>query len=77
MSNNNVLITALAIVFMTVAGCATYFHVVDSNNNKEIVVRAIERGLDPVQASCAANIATSSRDVRSTCEKMAIIKGAK
>ncbi len=75
LDNHNVFVTALAIVIMTVTGCLTYFNVVDSNNNKEIVSRAIERGGDPIQAACAASISTSQRDVRATCEKMAIIKG--
>jgi hypothetical protein len=75
MDNSNVFVSAAAIVIIAVSGCITYSNIVDSNNNKEIVSRAIERGMDPVQASCAANISTNSRDIRSTCEKMAIIKG--
>lgn len=75
MDSSNVFVTAAAIVVIAVSGCITYFNVVDSNNSKEIVSRAIERGMDPMQASCAANISTNSRDVRATCEKMAIIKG--
>jgi hypothetical protein len=75
MEGNNVLVTAAAIVIISVAGCLTYLNVVDSNNNKEIVSRAIERGMDPLQASCAANISTNSKDIRTTCEKLAIIKG--
>jgi hypothetical protein len=75
MEGNNVLVTAAAIVIISVAGCVTYLNVVDSNNNKEIVSRAIERGMDPLQASCAANISTNSKDIRTTCEKLAIIKG--
>ena len=72
---NNMFVTIAGIVAVTAIGCITYFHVVDSNNSKEIVSRAIERGLDPMTASCAANIATNNRDIRSTCEKMSIIKG--
>ena len=72
---NNMLITIAGIVAVTAIGCVTYSHVVDSNNSKEIVSRAIERGLDPMTASCDANIATNKRDIRSTCEKMSIIKG--
>jgi hypothetical protein len=72
---NNMFVTIAGIVAVTAIGCVTYFHVIDSNNSKEIVSRAIERGLDPMTASCAANIATNNRDIRSTCEKMSIIKG--
>lgn len=73
--NNNILYTICGIGFMTFIGCLTYLEVVESNNNKEIVTRAIERGLDPVTAACAGQISTKSKDLRSTCEKLAIIKG--
>lgn len=75
MDNFNILYTIIGIVAVTAIGCVTYSHVTDSNNSKEIVSRAIERGLDPMVASCAANVATNNRDVRSTCEKVNIIKG--
>lgn len=75
MEGTNVFITAFAIVIIAVSGCITYYNVVESNNSKEIVSRAIERGIDPVQASCASKLSTNSKDVRNTCEKMAIIKG--
>jgi tryptophan synthase alpha subunit len=75
METENVFVTIAGIVLVTLIGCMTYFNVIESNNNKEIVTRAIERGIDPVVASCAANINTSSRDIRSTCEKVSIIKG--
>ena len=73
--NNNILYTICGIVFMTVIGCLTYQEIVESNNNKEIVTRAIERGLDPVTAACAGQISSKNKDLRSTCEKLAIIKG--
>lgn len=75
MTSENVFVTSAAIVIIVIAGCMTYSSVIDSNNSKEIVSRAIERGMDPVQASCAAAINSSQRDVRATCEKFAIIKG--
>jgi hypothetical protein len=75
MENSNIFVTIAGIVAVTAIGCFTYSHVVDSNNNKEIVSRAIERGLDPMTASCAANIATNNKEIRSTCEKISIIKG--
>lgn len=71
----NVFYTILGIVCVTAIGCVTYFAVVDSNNSKEIVTRAIERGVDPLVAACSANVTTGSKDVRSTCEKINIIKG--
>jgi hypothetical protein len=73
--NNNILYTICGIGFMTLIGCLTYEGVVQSNNNKEIVTRAIERGLDPVTAACAGQISTGNKDLRATCEKLAIIKG--
>jgi hypothetical protein len=75
MDSINILSTIIGIVAVAAIGCFTYAHVIDSNNSKEIVSRAIERGLDPMVASCAAQVATNSRDVRSTCEKVNIIKG--
>lgn len=74
MNHNNVLISAAAMVLMTLAGCLTYFHVVDSNNNKEVVTRAIERGNDPISAACAASLSNSSKDMKTTCEKLALIR---
>ena len=74
MDSNNVFVTAAAIVAMTVAGCLTYFNVVDSNNNKEIVTRAIERGNDPIAAACAANLGNQSKDVKNTCEKLTLMR---
>ena len=73
--NHNILYTICGIVFVMLIGSLTYEGVVQSNNNKEIVTRAIERGLDPVTAACAGQISTSNKDVRSTCEKVSIIKG--
>lgn len=73
--NNNILYTICGIAFVALIGCLTYENIVESNNNKEIVTRAIERGLDPVTAACAGKISTSNRDLRATCEKLAIIKG--
>ena len=76
MTENNTISTIAGIVAVALIGSLTYFHVVDSNNNKEIITRAIERGLDPISAACASKIGThSSADIRATCEKMAIIKG--
>ena len=75
MDNQNVFWTILGIVTITVSCCITYFAVVDSNNSKEIVSRAIERGIDPVVAACAAQVTTGNQSVRSTCEKVQIIKG--
>lgn len=73
--NKNILYTICGIVALMAIGCVTYESVVNSNNNKEIVTRAIERGLDPVTAACASQISTGNKDIRSTCEKLAIIKG--
>ena len=75
MEHDNVFVTIACIVLVTLFGCITYFNVIESNNSKEIVTRAIERGIDPVIASCAANINTGNKDIRSTCEKVNIIKG--
>lgn len=75
MQETNVFIGVMGIVFTTLIGCLTYYNVVESNNAKEIVSRAIERGVDATTAACAAQLTTNSKDVRSTCEKIAIIKG--
>jgi hypothetical protein len=75
MSEVNVLVSVGGIVLSILISGMTYYNVVDSNNNKEIVTRAIERGNDPVAAACAANINSRDGAVRATCEKMAIIKG--
>lgn len=75
MDNQNVFWTIAGIVVITVSCCITYFNVTDSNNSKEIVSRAIERGVDPVVAACAAQVTTGNHNVRSTCEKVQIIKG--
>jgi hypothetical protein len=75
MSELNVVVSVGGIVLSILISGMTYYNVVDSNNNKEIVTRAIERGNDPVSAACAANINTGNGQVRSTCEKLAIIKG--
>lgn len=75
MNEGNMFISVLGIILTTLIGCVTYFNVVDSNNSKEIVNAAIARGIDPSVAACAAQLSTQNRDVRSTCEKMAIIKG--
>ena len=77
MTENNLTTTIGGICIIVLIGCYAYFGVVESNNSKEIVVKAIERGLDPITAACAGQISTSSKDVRNTCEKMAIIKGGK
>lgn len=73
--NKNILYTICGIVLLMLIGSVTYESIVESNNNKEIVTRAIERGLDPVTAACAGQISTKNKDLRSTCEKIAIIKG--
>lgn len=75
MNDSNILTTVTGIVAITLIGSISYVSVVDSSNSKEIVTAAIARGLDPTAAACAGQIATTSRDVRSTCEKLAIIKG--
>jgi len=75
MSETNVFVSVAGIVLAFLIGGMTYYHVVDSNNAKDIVTRAIERGMDPVMAACAANINAQSDKIRSTCEKIAIVKG--
>lgn len=70
-----VFVAVTGLVLASLIGGMTYYEVVDSNNNKEMVVRAIERGVDPVTAACAANLNSRSPNIRSTCEKIAIIKG--
>lgn len=76
MNNTNIIATISGIVAVTLVGSITYFQVVSNNNNKEIVTRAIERGLDPTTAACASRIGSNSTaDIRATCEKLAIIKG--
>jgi hypothetical protein len=75
MQETNMFIGVMGIVFTTLIGCLTYYSVVESNNAKEIVSRAIERGVDTTAAACAAQLTTNSREVRSTCEKAALIKG--
>lgn len=75
MNEVNIFITIAGIVAITGIGCLSYTHVTDSNNNKEIVSRAIERGIDPITAACAANLATGNKDIRNSCEKAQIIKG--
>jgi hypothetical protein len=75
MNDTNILATVAGIVAITLIGSFAYVNIVDSNNSKEIVTAAIARGLDPVAAACAGQISTASKDVRSTCEKLAIIKG--
>jgi hypothetical protein len=71
----SIFITAISAVVITVSGCMTYYNVIDSNNTKEIVTKAIERGIDPVAAACATQITSNNDKSRSTCEKLAIIKG--
>ena len=71
----NWFIAVTGVVLTVLIGSITYYSVVDSNNSKEIVTRAIERGLDPTTAACASKLSTNNRDVRNTCEKMAIVKG--
>jgi glutamine amidotransferase PdxT len=72
----SIFVTAISAVIITVAGCMTYYNVIESNNTKDIVTKAIERGIDPVAAACASQITSSNNDkARSTCEKLAIIKG--
>lgn len=75
MTDFNIFTTIAGICIITGISCVTYTHVVDSNNNKEIVSRAIERGIDPITAACAANLATGNKDIRNSCEKAQIIKG--
>lgn len=76
LDTDNLFITALAVVIITISGCFTYVNITNSNNSKEIVTRAIERGLDPVLASCATKIDSDSF-TRGTCEKYFISKGSK
>lgn len=76
LDTDNLFISALAIVIIVIAGSVTYYNVVENNNAKEIVTRAIERGLDPVVANCATKV-DSDTFTRSTCEKYFIIKGGK
>lgn len=75
MNETNWVVAVAGIVVTVLIGCVTYFNVIDSNNSKDIVTRAIERGIDPTAAACAAQVSTTSKDVRSTCEKYAITKG--
>jgi hypothetical protein len=72
----NVGLTVIGAVIIAIGGCITYYNVIDSNNTKEIVTKAIERGVDPLTAACATQIAGQNNgQARSTCEKIAIIKG--
>lgn len=66
--------SAVSIVIITITGSVTYFNVTEVNNQASVVTKAIERGLDPVSAACAANILTPS--TRNTCEKYFLIRGA-
>ena len=75
MNESNMFISVLGIIATTLIGCVTYYNVIESNNSKEIVNAAIARGIDPTVAACASQLSTGNKDVRSTCEKMAIIKG--
>lgn len=75
MHETNWIVSVAGIVVTVLIGCVTYENVVASNNAKEIVTRAIERGIDPTAAACASQLSTSNKDVRNTCEKLAIVKG--
>lgn len=77
MTEHNLTITIGGICIIALIGCLSYQSVVESNNSKEIVVKAIERGIDPITAACAGQVSTGSKEIRNTCEKLAIIKGSK